>query len=275
MSAKGEDMKVKEISEIDIQEVLDFAIEAGRILLRNGAEIFRVEETMIHICRYYEVPEVDTFVLSNGIFLTAQWGGRNMYSKIKYVPLEASHLGIVAAVNDLSRQVCAGKVPLKEAKKQLAIISEMPEKKAYFKILAAGFGSASFCYLLDGTLWESFFTILIAMALYVVVIFCENNHLSKLIKNTIGGAFVSFLAVGVYSVFGEYLNMGLDNIIIGSVLPLVPGMAFVNSIRDIANSDILSGMIRLVDTVLVFVYIAIGVGTALSLCGDMIGGVIL
>lgn len=268
-------MNNEQITSVDVQDVLDFAIEAGRVLLCNGAEIFRVEETMMHICKYYKIPEVDTFVLSNGIFLTAQWNGREMYSKIKYVPLEASHLGIVAAVNDLSRQVCAGNIELSSAKVKLAEINEMPEKKAYFRILAAGFGSASFCYLLDGTLWESFFTLLIAMALQMLAIFCEKNHLSKLILNTIGGAFVSFLAVGVYKVLGDHINLGLDNIIIGSVLPLVPGMAFVNSIRDIANSDILSGMIRLVDTVLVFVYIAIGVGTALSLCSDIVGGVVL
>lgn len=265
----------KHMTETDVQEVLDLALEAGRILLRNGAEIFRVEETMLHICRYYKVPEVDTYVLTNGIFLTAQWDGKGMFSKIKYVPLEASHLGIVAAVNDLSRQVCAGNISLQDAKKKLAQINEMPEKKAYFKILAAGFGSASFCYLLEGTLWESFFTLIIAMALYVLVLFFTKHHVSKLIVNTVGGAFASYLAVCAYNFFGHSLNMGLDNIIIGSVLPLVPGMAFVNSIRDIANSDILSGMIRLVDTLLVFAYIAIGVGTALSLCGDIIGGVIL
>ncbi len=265
----------KHMTESDVKEVLDFALEAGRILLRNGAEIFRVEETMHHICGYYKVPEVDTYVLTNGIFLTAQWDGKEMFAKIKYVPLEASHLGIVAAVNDLSRQVCAGNIQIEDAKIKLAEINEMPEKKAYFKILAAGFGSASFCYLLEGTLWESFFTILIAMALYTLVLFFGKHHVSKLIVNTVGGAFASFLAVTVFNLFGDSLNMGLDNIIIGSVLPLVPGMAFVNSIRDIANSDILSGMIRLVDTLLVFAYIAIGVGTALSLCGDIVGGVIL
>lgn len=265
----------KHMTKTDVQEVLDFALEAGKILLKNGAEIFRVEETMLHICKYYQISEVDTYVLTNGIFLTAQWEGTGMFSKIKYVPLEASHLGIVAAVNDLSRQVCAGNISLEDAKIRLEEINVMPEKKAYFKILAAGFGSASFCYLLDGTLWESFFTILIAMVLYVFVLFCSKHHVSKLIVNTMGGVLVSFCAVFVYKLFGDSLNMGLDNIIIGSVLPLVPGMAFVNSIRDIANSDILSGMIRLVDTLLVFAYIAIGVGTALSLCGDIVGGVIL
>ena len=37
----------------DSKEVLDFASEAGRILLENGAEISRVEETMERIASHY------------------------------------------------------------------------------------------------------------------------------------------------------------------------------------------------------------------------------
>lgn len=37
------------------QKVLDAAMEAGHILLENGAEIFRVEETMDRICRHYGI----------------------------------------------------------------------------------------------------------------------------------------------------------------------------------------------------------------------------
>ena len=34
------------------EDVLKFASDAGRVLLENGAEISRVEETMERICRY-------------------------------------------------------------------------------------------------------------------------------------------------------------------------------------------------------------------------------
>ena len=43
---------------------------AGQILLKNGAEISRVEETMDRICKHYGVVTGDFFVLSNGIFTT-------------------------------------------------------------------------------------------------------------------------------------------------------------------------------------------------------------
>ena len=69
--------------------------------------------------------------------------------------------------------------------------------------------------------------------------------------------------------------MRIDKLIIGSILPLVPGLAFVNSIRDIANSDFISGIVRIVDALLVFVYIAIGVGFVLGCFNKLTGGMIL
>ena len=66
--------------------------------------------------------------------------------------------------------------------------------------------------------------------------------------------------------------MRLEGMIIGSIMPLVPGVAFTNAIRDIADSDFLSGTVRMIDALLVFVYIAIGVGAVLGVYNGMIGG---
>ena len=62
-------MSEVEVTQVDQEEypemhrVLELALEAGRILLRNGAEIFRVEETIEHICKRFGVEAVDSFVL--------------------------------------------------------------------------------------------------------------------------------------------------------------------------------------------------------------------
>ena len=40
------------------QEILLLAMKAGQIQLENGAEIFRVEDTIMHICRAYGLHSV-------------------------------------------------------------------------------------------------------------------------------------------------------------------------------------------------------------------------
>ena len=60
------------VDEIRSEEVLRLASEAGRILLQNGAEISRVEDTMERIASHYGVQGENFFVLSNGIFTTGR-----------------------------------------------------------------------------------------------------------------------------------------------------------------------------------------------------------
>ena len=53
------------------KEILALSIEMGDALLRNGAEVYRVEDTVVHILEAYEVENYDVYVLSNGIFASA------------------------------------------------------------------------------------------------------------------------------------------------------------------------------------------------------------
>ena len=48
------------------KEILSLAVETGDALLRNGAEVYRVEDTVMHILEAYEIEEYDVYVLSNG-----------------------------------------------------------------------------------------------------------------------------------------------------------------------------------------------------------------
>lgn len=257
---------------ISQREVLDFALDAGRILLKNGAEIFRVEETIEHICKTFEIYKVDTFIMSNGIFITAEYEGREMFAKVKHVPLSGVHLGIVTEVNHLSREVSSGRIGLMEACEKLKEIEKLPPKRGIYRMLAAGLGSGCFCYLLDGTASESIVAFCIGMLLYIFVLFAEKHKMSKIIVNIVGGGFITVLAI--YANTYLPFTVGLDQIIIGSIMPLVPGVAFTNAIRDIANSDFISGTVRMIDALLVFVYIATGVGLVLSSYYNILGGIL-
>lgn len=259
-------------SKTNMRDVLDLAMNMGRVLLQNGAEIFRVEETIEHVCRRYQIKDVEPFVMSNGIFITARDENEEIYAKVKHIPIAGFHLGIVTEVNDLSREISAGKVDLHEAVKRLAEIEKMPQKRGRLRVLAAGVGSGCFCYLLQANLWESMIAVLIGCLLYIFVIWGQNHHLTKIIINIIGGAFITVMALLAVQIPWPFA-VRVDKIIIGSILPLVPGVAFVNSIRDIANSDFISGIVRIMDALLVFVYIAIGVGFILGGYNNLAGGV--
>lgn len=87
------------------QEILLLAMKAGQIQLENGAEIFRVEDTIMHICRSYGLHSVNTFVLSNGIFISCGDEQEPQFAKVLQVPVNHTNLRRVAEVNQLSRRL--------------------------------------------------------------------------------------------------------------------------------------------------------------------------
>lgn len=254
---------------IDEKRVLDLAMRAGRILLENGAEISRVSETMNHICQAFGVASADNFVLSNGIIMT---GGLpdGYYAQVRHIPVGGIYLEKIVAVNEMSRQIDAGECTLEAAEKNLEEIDAMSEGKAKWKILSSAVGSAAFCYFFGGNVTDSLVAFF-AGAVYGLAAFCLlSPGLSKITKNIIGGILITLVCgSGALLGIGQHLNY----MIIGSVMPLIPGVAFINAVREIAAGDYISGAVRMLDTLLIFFCIACGVGLGILFFHHMTGGI--
>ena len=255
--------------------VMEVAMKAGRLLLENGAEIFRVEETMERICRYYHVENPSFFVLSNGIFMTGS--GHTLqspspFSHVEHIPVKGAQLDRVVAVNQLSREIERGGYTLEEASARLDAIARMPGKKCWQQILASGLGSACFCILFGGGPTDAVASLIAGLLLYAYVLHLSAPHMTRIIGNLLGGMLVSAICVLCY-VLG--LGHSLNHMIIGAIMPLIPGIPFTNGVRDLADGDYISGSVRLLDALLTFVCIATGVGVVISFYHHMMGGGLL
>lgn len=254
------------------KEVMEAAMQAGHILLENGAEIFRVEETIGRICRYFGIASVNIFTMSNGIIVTAGDEKEQYFAKVEHIPVRGSSLDRVAAVNQLSREIEEGRYTVAEVKQCLNRIRSMPGKSRGMMTLAAGVGSAAFCYIYGGTFRDSFSAFLSGLILYVFVLRVSKPYMSKIVANICGGALVTLVSIALYlSGIGENLN----HMVIGSIIPLVPGVAFTNAIRDIADENYISGSVRMLDAMLVFFCIAMGVGFIFTVYNRVTGGAML
>ena len=251
---------------------LNVAALAGDILLASGAEIFRVEETIDRIAHASGIDSCDPFVLSSGFFLTADSDSDQNFAWVRHIPLSATRLDRVTAVNQLSREIEHGAYTPEEAYQKLQEIQQLPEKKTLYQILASGVGSGGFCYLFGGDPIDCIVAFIAGLLLYVYLLCLVKGHLSKIATNISGGMFVTFIAVLIYQ-----LGLGhhLSEIIIGSIIPLVPGVAFTNGIRDIADQDYIAGAVRMLDALLVTFSIAMGVGLVMIGYHHIVGGVVL
>ena len=257
---------------LDVKRVVDMAMHAGRILLKNGGEIFRVEETINRIARAYGIESCDPFVLSSGFFLTADSNSDQNFAWVRHIPLSATRLDRVTAVNQLSREIEQGIYSPNEAYQKLQKIQTTPPKAKWSQILASGIGSGCFCYLFGGDAIDSIVSFIAGLLLYVYLLCLVKGRLSKIATNISGGMVVTLIAVLIYQMgLGHHLN----EIIIGAIIPLVPGVAFTNGIRDIADQDYIAGAVRMLDALLVTFSIAMGVGLIIIGYHQIVGSMLL
>lgn len=244
------------------QKVLDLVMLAGEILLHNGAEIFRVQETMEHIARAYQINGLQVFTLSNGIFVTIHEDGFERSTEVKHIPLAFLHIGRITAVNQLSREITLGKYTIDEAFEQLHQIKELPAFPKPLQTMAASIGSACFCYMYGGSISDSLVAAVAGIILYLFRLLKGSQKISKVLKTILESMIVSCVTMILFSLsFGN----SVDKIIIGSIIPLLPGVALTTAIRDYFNGDYLSGTIHLTDAILIAFCIAIGVGTTFQI----------
>lgn len=253
-------------------EALEVASLAGHIMLENGAEIARVEQVMDRIASTYGADSRNFFVLSNGIFTTG-----NHYAHVEHIPFHGTQLDKVVAVSDLSRHIEKGCFSLSEVAQRLRQIRLLPAHPAWEQILASALGSGAFCAIFGGSLIDCAISTIIGMLLWTMVLFFSIPFLSKITSNIVGGIFVTILCIISYHL---PLNVHLGNIIIGAIIPLIPGVPFTNGVRDLAAEDYIAGGTRLADALMVFLCIALGVCTVFFIDsrieGEMIqlGGVL-
>ena len=244
-------------------------MQAAALTSERCANLTRVQETMERVARAYDIEEYDVYVLSNAIFANAVENGEKIDTKLKFVPGSTVHFGRIVGINQLSREIVAGKVSVEEAYARLHEIVSIPYTHPIRLDLACAVGSACFSYLFGGTVFDAAAAFICGFVLQVFLNAIDSRTASKFIINLASSAVVAVCAVLLFTVG---LGDSLDKIIIGSIIRLVPGVALTTSIRDFLNGDYLSGTIRIIDAFLVGGCIAIGVGAVVMTYISLTGG---
>ena len=250
------------------RRLADFAINAGEIMIRNGAETHRVEDTMSRILDTTGFPVASTFVLPTGIMLTLSDPLGETISLNRRVAPGSTNLNMVCEVNRISRAFCAGTLSLGDAEKELGSLKNALLYSRFLKIFGCMIGCAGFAVVFGGGLTE--FGIALFCGLFLGL---ENYFLRPLIgkpfiSDALGAAISSFLAVLFSFFLGTFLpgvgTVLVSSVIAGCIMPLVPGVAITNAIRDTFAGDYLSAASRAIEAFLIATSIAIGVGLGIA-----------
>lgn len=254
--------------------LLDTAQLAALIVLESGGETSRAEEIATIICNSGG-REAEAIVLPTGAFLTVKNCEGKKVSAAARIKVRGVNLYKVERANSYSRDFSAGKITLGELYEKL---SKLRSSVLYSKaavILASGVSAALFTLLFEAALgWTIFFDMLVSFAATGLAQWIGmSSRLKNAYQFTV--TFVSSLIIALIALTSVHFS-GIGNfdcIIIGSIMPLLPGLSFTNAIRDTVMGDIISGTVRVVETLLIAIGIAGGVGVVLIAYMNM-GGVI-
>ena len=242
------------------EEILDTAMTAGVMMLRCGAETRRAEQTVVSIAGHYGLDiQNSSFSLTNGLMVSYDDVESNTHlTEIRSVPLGETRLDRLILVNQLSRDVSAGKYTVLEAKARLQEIDAISRFPLIWRLLACMAAVALFSLMFGGSVADMITAGICGGLTYLVADFLSGK-VPSLIVNMAGGVVMALASFIACLVFPD-LKLSIPIVFIGSVMPLVPGIAFTNGVRDIGNGDFLSGMVRLLAAILTFASLGAGAG---------------
>lgn len=241
--------------------VMETCLLAGTIMLSSGAETYRVEDTMVLIAKAANMEDANSFVTPTSLIFSF-CGGHKDRTRMVRVRDRTFDLNKVTLVNDVSRQFVAGKITLLEAHQRLQEISQMkPLYPAWLQHIAAGLASGSFALLIGGTLLDFLPTAAAAILVNLSVFYAQQVLKVKFFAEFMAG-FIGGLLILLFYKWFPLLH--LDLMLIGTMLPLFPGIAVTNSIRDLMAGDLVAGVSRGAEAILTALSIATAAAIVLS-----------
>lgn len=232
---------------------------AGRLVLENGGDTYRSEETILHLCRAFGAPQSDVVALPTGLFLTIGTGeqSESMTIRIKRRSIDLTNLD---RINATSRSLCEGTLSLDEGERVLDEISRGRKPRRLRMALAAGISSAAFTIFFGGALFDALPSALCGFFCQLLCGLIPQNHFASFFRSGLGGVITSGLAAIFVLLFGGNFNP----IVIGALMPLVPGLSLTNAVRDLIRGDLVSGGAILTESMLMATSLAVGVSLGLS-----------
>ena len=246
------------------KQILKLAARAGELMMKNGAEVTRVEDTIERICTAGGVDHVEVFAIPTGVFVSIEPdeedGGVLTY--IRRLHNNVTDLKKIHDLNRFSRVFTTTSMTVEEGLEELERIDSQPSYPLPLQLFGAALAAGMFGAIYSGSVLTTILTALVAVACELVYRFFGRLGTNYFIKGMVCCSTAALLAV-LFRTMG--LIPGIGAVVIGVLMLYTPGAALTNSIRDLLSGDILSGLTRLAETVLIALSLATGVGIILKI----------
>lgn len=242
-------------------ETLTAINEIGYLLLKHGAEIYRVEESIQRMCEGLGFHDVEVFAIPSYFTLSLTLHDGTPYHSSKRSRTNRIHLDHLYELNCLVRQISNQELTLEQINQKIHYIKH---QKLNFQLILIGYivSAAMFCVFFGGGFDEMIVSAIIGFVLYYFIYLMELLNMNTIVRTILSSMVLASIAIIAHKI--NIIN-DQQSVITGTLMLLVPGIAITNSLRDIIGGDFVSGLSRMIEAILIAASIAIGVGVMMML----------
>ncbi len=251
-------MRLEEGS-LNREQAMHLALAVGKAMLKNGAETSRVEDTISRFCHVHGYHDINVFVTPTVIILGDETSdGSTIICRIRY---RGTNLSVISEVNDFSYNLAKWPLNYRATLDYFdELLHKAPPYGKWSVCLASAASSAAFAAMLGGNSHD-FVAAFVTGGLSMVLLKQLGGYRpSAFWENALAGAAIGALAIACCAVSVQCTR---TNIIVGALMPFLPGVAFTNGLRDYMAGDLISGNSRIAEAMLFATSIAIGLAFSL------------
>ncbi len=242
--------------------ILPVLLDMGEALLGSGAEIYRAEDTLNRMGYAYGAAAMNVFVIPSSIVITMEMPDGEMLTQTRRVrTANANDFTKLDEINELSRDYCRCPFPVEELQERLRKITG--QKVSRIELLIGFMAAAgAFAVFFGGTVQDGVIAALGGLLIWGLQVYfapiCMNDTVYTFLASFLMGLLVS--AAGRI-----FPGLHVDQVMIGDIMLLIPGIMITNAIRDFLLGDTISGALRLSQAVLLAGILVLGVMSALGI----------
>lgn len=235
------------IDEKKLDIFLRQCLNIGECMYCAGAEINRIEDTLRRLGKAYGAEHTSAFVITSSIVITFEFPGHPAYTQSRRMHfLGSTDFQKLEALNELSRECSTAPIPIEELRERVnSILKEKPSEAGH--IAGSFFAAFGFAIFFGGNLLDGMLA-----GLFGVVIHYLGKYYEPLCSNEFLYNFTTSFSLGLaISLLSNLIpDIHIEMIMIGDIMLLIPGVMVTNSIRNMLIGDMISGLVKLTEGLL-------------------------
>lgn len=236
-------------------KLFGYAMDIGEQMLISGAEVHRVEESINRICRAFGAIRVDVFIITNSMVVTVHTSDAKTYTQTRRVTSATTNYEKLHRLNQLSRDICEKQLTEQEIETKLTNAVNCNKFPFWLEFVCYCVIAGAFTLFFGGSIIEALVSFVVGAVVRLGTYFFDKiitNNIFRKFFSTVMATFLAFLAVAFHWI------PDVDMVIIGNIMPLIPGIGLTNALRDLFTGDSIAGLLRTIEAVLTALAIAAG-----------------